>query len=175
MPQVGLLIFLPAPQLSQLEPQEILDIQGPGCLLGLNVQYNGCLFTRAMKEGTNLKPTVIPSKSHTIAHRVLYWSGIFGWYQLVFSQYLPYQYQRISWLVHFGIKMFAGAPFVLQKGGLWTPFVALSPPFEGKRVSRGFFQKKEFPETSKRVPAKSYTTKNTNRILPTNSAGTIPI
>jgi hypothetical protein len=28
-----------------------------------------------------------------------------------------------------------------SKKGAWTPFGALSPPIEGKRVSRGFFQK----------------------------------
>jgi hypothetical protein len=40
----------------------------------------------------------------------------------------------------FQYQKMAGAPFSLQKGGLWTPFGALSPSFEGKRVSRGFFQ-----------------------------------
>jgi hypothetical protein len=63
---------------------------------------------------------------------------------------LPYQYQTKSWLIHVGIKILAVVPFSLQKGGLWTPFGALSPPFEGKRVSCGFFSKKEFPETSKK-------------------------
>jgi hypothetical protein len=71
---------------------------------------------------------------------------------LVFSWYFTNRHQRKTWLVHFGIKKLAGAPFSLQKGGLWTHFGALSPPFEEKRVTHGFFQKnvprnfkKEFP------------------------------
>jgi hypothetical protein len=59
------------------------------------------------------------------------------WYWLVFSWYFTNQYQRKTQLVHFGIKKLAGAPFPMQKRGLWTPFGALSPPIEGKRVSRG--------------------------------------
>jgi hypothetical protein len=83
---------------------------------------------------------------------------------LAFSWYLPYRYQRKAWLVYFGIKIFAGAPFSHPKGGLWTPFGALSPPFEQNRVSREFFQKKSSPKLHKRVPTKSYSTKNTNQV-----------
>ncbi len=89
------------------------------------------------------------------------------------SRYFTNQYQR-TWLVHFGIIKLAGAPFSLQKRGLWTPFGALSPPF-GKRVSRGFFQKKCSQNFQKRVRAKSYSTKNTNRIYQPASARTILI
>ncbi len=78
-------------------------------------------------------------------------------------------------IFHFGIIKLAGAPFSLQKGGLWTPFGALSPLFEGKRVSHGFFQKKCSQKLQKRDPAESYNTKNTNRITQPASAGTIPI
>ncbi len=91
--------------------------------------------------------------------RVVYWFGIFGWYRLVFSWYFTNRYQRKTRLVHFGIIKLVGAPFSLQKGGLWTLFGALSPPFEGKRVARGFFQKKCFQKLQNRVPAKFYSTK----------------
>jgi hypothetical protein len=87
-------------------------------------------------------------------------NGIFGWYWLVFSCFFTNQYQRKTWLVHFRIKKLAGAPFSLQKRGLWTPFGALSPHFEGKRVSRGLKNnvpknfKKEFPPnpTVQKIP-----------------------
>ncbi len=82
--------------------------------------------------------------------RVVYWIGIIGWYRLVFSRYLPYRYQRKSWLVYFGVKILAGAPFSLQKRGLWTPFGALSPPFKGKKGFPRIYSKKKFPETSKK-------------------------
>jgi hypothetical protein len=51
--------------------------------------------------------------------------------------------ENLGWYI-LNFKFLAGAPFSLQKGGLWIPFGALSPPFE----------KKEFPTDSfkKRVP-----------------------
>jgi hypothetical protein len=115
-----------------------------------------------------------PANNKDDSTRLVYWFDIFGWYWLVFSRYLPYQYQRKSWLVHFGMKILAGAHFSLQKGGLWTPFVALSPPFEGKWVPVDFF-KKRVPRLQKRVPTKSYCTKNTNRIYQPTSVSTILI
>jgi hypothetical protein len=78
-------------------------------------------------------------------------------------------------MVHFGIIKLAGAPFSLQKGGLWTPFGALSPPFEGKRVSRGFFQKKCSQKLQKRVPAKSYITKRKNLPIAVTYSGALSI
>ncbi len=42
-----------------------------------------------------------------------------------------------------------GSPFSPPKRGLWTPFRALSPPFEGKRVSRRL--KKNVPRNFKKV------------------------
>ncbi len=117
-------------------------------------------------------PTFVCALNRIIVFRVVYLFGILGWYQLVFSWYFTNWYQRKTLLVHFGIKKLAGALFSLHKGGLWTPFGALSPPFEGKRVSRIFFM---FPGTSKSVPAKSYITKNPNRIYQPTSASTIPI
>jgi hypothetical protein len=93
--------------------------------------------------------------------------GIF----LVFYQPIP----KENLVGTFWYQKLAGAPFSLQKGGLWTPFGALRPPCEGKRVSRGFFQRKLFQKLQNRVPAKSYSTKNTNRIYQPASVGTIPI
>jgi hypothetical protein len=71
-----------------------------------------------------------------------------------------------NWLVHFGIKKFAGAPFSIQKGGLWAPFGALSPPFKGERVSQKKCSQKlqkEFPPnpTVQKIP-----TGHTNRLVP---------
>jgi hypothetical protein len=54
-------------------------------------------------------------------------------------------------------------PFPSQKGAL-DPFWSTQPPFEGKRVSWGFFQNKCPQKLQKRIPAESYSTKNTNRI-----------
>jgi hypothetical protein len=51
-------------------------------------------------------------------------------------------------LVNFVIKKLTGAPFSLQNGWLWTTFEALSPPYEGKRVSRG---KKNVPRNFKKA------------------------
>jgi hypothetical protein len=53
-------------------------------------------------------------------------------------------------------------------------FGALGPLLREKGFPADF-SKKMFPETSKRVPAKSYSTKNTNRIYQLASASTIPI
>jgi hypothetical protein len=50
--------------------------------------------------------------------RVGYQFGIFGWCRLFFSSYLPYQYQRKTWLVHFGIKILVGTPFFPKKGSI---------------------------------------------------------
>jgi hypothetical protein len=67
--------------------------------------------------------------------------GIF----LVFYQPIPkenlvgtFWYHKIGW-----------SPFFPPKRGPLDPFGALSPPFEGKRVSADFFKKKN-PETSKK-------------------------
>jgi hypothetical protein len=61
------------------------------------------------------------------------------------SWYLQYQYQRKSWLVHFGIIILAGtffslkngalALFLSEKGGTGPLFDTASPPFVEKRSS----------------------------------------
>jgi hypothetical protein len=45
-----------------------------------------------------------------------------GWYQLVFSWYLPYLYQRKTRMVYFGIGTLTGTPFSLKRGVL-APFL----------------------------------------------------
>jgi hypothetical protein len=89
---------------------------------------------------------------------------------LVFYRYLPYRYQQKSRLVHFSIKILAGAPFFLQKGGL-GPLLEHSAPllrekgylvdFFKKRVPINF--KKEFTPnpTVQKIP-----TRYTNRLMP---------
>ena len=62
--------------------------------------------------------------------RVVYRFGILGQYWSVFSWYCTNRYQRITWLVHFGIKTMTGAPFTLRGGGLLPPLCTLHPPFE---------------------------------------------
>ena len=88
------------------------------------------------------KLSVVPGhklKNSRAAHRI----SIFGWYRLVFSWYCTNLYQRETWLVHFGIKNLARAPFSFQKGGLWTPFLELSPPLlEETNISCWFLHKK---------------------------------
>jgi hypothetical protein len=59
-------------------------------------------------------------------------------------------------------------PLFPPKRGLWTPFGALSPPFEGKRVSHGFFSKKEFPETSKKSSCQNPTSQKYQPGIPTD-------
>ncbi len=76
----------------------------------------------------------------------LYLIGIFRSVSVGISWYLPYQYQRKSRSVHFGIIYLAGTPFSLKKGAL-APFLrekggtgplsdTASPPFADKRSSR---------------------------------------
>jgi hypothetical protein len=76
---------------------------------------------------------------------------------LVFYQPIP----KENLVGTFWYHKIGGSPFFPPKRKLWTPFGALSPPFEGKRVSRGFFQKnvprnfkKEFPPnpTVQKIP-----------------------
>jgi hypothetical protein len=78
--------------------------------------------------------------------RVVYRIGIFRSLSVGISWYLPYQYQRKSWSVHFGNIFLAGTPFSLEKGAL-APFLREkggtgplfdtgSPPFAEKRSSR---------------------------------------
>jgi hypothetical protein len=69
---------------------------------------------------------------------------------------------KLGWYILVSKKL-AGAPFPIQKGGLWTPSGALSLPFEGKRVSCRL-KKKSSQKLQKRVPAKSYSTKEQNNL-----------
>jgi hypothetical protein len=71
--------------------------------------------------------------------------GIFRSVSVGISGYLPYQYRRKSWSVHFGIIFLAGnpsslkkgalAPFLREKGGISPLFDTASPPFAEKRSS----------------------------------------
>jgi hypothetical protein len=87
----------------------------------------------------------IPTKNT----RVVYQFGIFCWYWLVFSWYFTNQYQRKTWLVHFGIKILAGTPYPLPKGGVGPLFDALSPLCR-KNDFPQTFSKKELTELSKK-------------------------
>jgi hypothetical protein len=80
--------------------------------------------------------------------------GIFSWYQLLFFRYLPYKYGRKSWLVHFSIKILAGALFPSKKRGFGLLLEHSAPLLREKGFPVGF-SKKEFPETPKRTPKKS--------------------
>ncbi len=77
--------------------------------------------------------------------RIVYQIGIFRSVLVSIFWYLPYQYQRKSWSVHFGIIFFAETPFP-SKREYW-------PPFWGKKGALALFWysqppfcgKKEFP------------------------------
>jgi hypothetical protein len=63
---------------------------------------------------------------------VVYRFSIFGRYSVDISWYLPNQYQRKTWLVHFGIIFLAGTPFFLKRGVL-APFLRGPAPILGKK------------------------------------------
>ncbi len=64
--------------------------------------------------------------------RVVSQVGIFGWYWLVFYWNFTHKYQQKTWLVNFGIKKLAGAPFSFQKGAQ-APFLMHSAPLQRKK------------------------------------------
>ncbi len=53
--------------------------------------------------------------------RVVNRFGIFGWYFVGISWYLPNQYRRKTRSLHFGIIILAGTPFFLKRG-VMAPF-----------------------------------------------------
>jgi hypothetical protein len=63
-----------------------------------------------------------------VKSRVVYQFGIFGWYLVGISWYLPNRYQRKTWSVHIGIIILAGTPFFLKRG-VMAPFLGAQPPF----------------------------------------------
>ncbi len=85
--------------------------------------------------------------------RVGYRFGFFGWYSVVISWFLPNQYWRKTWLVHFGIIILAGTPFFLKRG-VTAPFFRGPAPI---------LRKKGFPAKPLRVPAKFFSAQNTDR------------
>jgi hypothetical protein len=89
------------------------------------------------------------------AVRVVYWFGIFGWYSVGISWYLPNRYRRKTQSVHFGI-IFWREPLFSSKGGSWPPFWGAQPPFWGK---------KGFPPNLKEFPANSLVLKIPTKIL----------
>jgi hypothetical protein len=80
--------------------------------------------------------------------RVVLRFGMFGWYRLVLSWYFTNQYQRKTWLVHFGIVNLAGTYFSLERGALAPFLMHPSPLFEEHRSSCQIFHKRSFRQTS---------------------------
>jgi hypothetical protein len=87
-----------------------------------------------------------PNPATRVKIRVVNQIGIFWLVSVGISWYLPYQYRRKSWSVHFGNIFLAGTPFFLEKGAV-APFLrkkggtgplfdTASPSFVEKRSSR---------------------------------------
>jgi hypothetical protein len=80
---------------------------------------------------------IIPKKDRTIHLlsdfcRVEDRFGIFGRYSVGISWYLPNQYRRKTWSVHFGIIFLEGTPFFF-KGGVMAPFLRGPAPILRKK------------------------------------------
>jgi hypothetical protein len=75
--------------------------------------------------GAVVSPWLVPI--FWVFSRDAYQFGFFGWYLVGISQFLPNQYRRKTWSVHFGIIFLAGTPFFLKRGVMAQFFRGSTP------------------------------------------------